>query len=167
MSTCGRCRGRGYIKPTIGFGDLSCPGCKGTGVKVQKSSLGRGKVSIPLPPGAMCIVCGDRPAVQMHHICKQSRIDRIVPDELLRAAKSDPRNGVPACVHCHGGLDDESIQLEPRQVPRGFPAFVAQYDLETAMPRYMACGAAAPTTTSVCQETVVIREVQSSREVPR
>jgi hypothetical protein len=41
MSTCGRCRGRGFVKPTIGFGDQQCPACKGTGVKVQKSSLGK------------------------------------------------------------------------------------------------------------------------------
>lgn len=166
MSVCGRCRGRGVIKPVIGFGDQECPACGGNGVKSQRSSLGRRKVTIPLPAGAWCVACGDRPAVQMHHVVSQNHIERYVPQEQERAAKADPRNGVPTCVHCHGGLDDGTIKLPQTKLPRGFWRFVADYDLRAALPRYLTCGAAADQSSqsSSADRGAVVSRTRSPRE---
>jgi hypothetical protein len=135
---CGRCRGRGSVKSAVGFEMALCPDCDGRGVKVQKPSLGRNRASIHLPRGSRCIVCNG-PAVQMHHLCKQQRIEREVPAELLRAALTDPRGGVPTCLvnGCHGLLEEESIELASAKLPNGFWDYVKDFDLYPTLPRYL------------------------------
>lgn len=165
MSRCGRCRGRGRVKRSIGFGDMPCPNCKGTGVRKPQSALGRHKVSIPVPPGAWCAVCADRPAIEMHHLVPQQRIERYVAPERQRRAKEDPRNGVPACYACHKGLDDEATQLHPNQLPRGFWQFVTEYDLVAGLPRHLQ-GLRGGRDTSSRQEAVVSRRRSPREEDP-
>jgi DnaJ-class molecular chaperone len=133
---CGRCRGRGSVKSAVGFEMALCPDCDGRGVRTKTSSLGKRTVTVPLPPGARCIVCND-PAIATHHLVPQSRINRYVAASLCRTAKADARNGVPVCHTCHGALDSETLQLGERYLPEGFWAFVEQYDLYAGLPRYL------------------------------
>jgi hypothetical protein len=132
---CGRCRGRGFVKPTIGFGDQNCPACKGTGVKVQKSSLGTRTVSVPLS-GASCKVCGN-PAVNSHHVISQSRLKRYLPANEAREAQADIRNTTPLCFDCHEKAESGRLELAPHELHPGFLRFVEQYDLAAALPRYL------------------------------
>lgn len=108
--------------------------------------------------------------VEAHHLVKRQRIR--AKWRTLMAAKrrggpkpwsvtkaiADERNIVYACKRTH------HVEETPVPLPAGFWDFIAEYDLAGQLPRWLACGAAAPKTTSVCQETVVIREVQPSRE---
>lgn len=168
MSRCGRCKGKGWHHPIRGVGQMDCAECKGTGVRVQKSTLGSRTVSVPLPEGARCIVCGS-PAVSHHHVVPQQRLSRYLSPRDAQIAKADPRNVTPMCHQCHGKVENGSLELAPHEIPRGFRSFVAQFDLEAALPRYMTCGAAAPETSPSPsgEGTVAIREAQSSREVER
>lgn len=137
MSRCGRCHGRGWVHPIRGIGQRDCPVCKGSGVKVQESSLGRNSASLPpLPVGATCRVCGD-PAAHRHHIVPVQRINRFVPGEIVGAAKVDARNLIPVCPDCHHAIEMDRIHLEPHELPDDFWGFVRDFELECALPRYM------------------------------
>ena len=98
---CGRCKGRGSIKSLRGFELALCPDCEGRGVRRRQTPLGSRSVSVPLPPGARCIVCNE-PAVHHHHVVGQNALDRAVkPRERAQQAKADARNVVPLCFTCH------------------------------------------------------------------
>jgi hypothetical protein len=107
----------------------------GTGVKVQKSSLGSKTVSVPLS-GASCKVCGN-PAVNAHHVCSQSRLKRYLPADEAREAQADIRNTTPLCFDCHEKVESGRLELAPHELHPGFLRFVEQYDLAAALPRYL------------------------------
>lgn len=136
MTICGRCRGRGVVKPTIGFGDQTCPSCKGTGEKVQSASLGKGKARL-LGPTGYCVQCGNA-ALDWHHVVPQSRIQRFVLDTERQAALQDRRNLIPVCRPCHDRIERAMLRVEPHQLPAGFWAFIREYSLEVAVPRHLA-----------------------------
>lgn len=137
MSRCGRCKGRGYIQAIRGVGTLECPGCGGDGVKIQRSSLGARAVSVSLPSGSRCKVCGE-PAVHSHHVIPQQRINRFVPADRCQDAKGDVRNTVPVCFGCHDTIEKGNLQLAPHELHPDFWEFVAEHDLYAGLPRYMA-----------------------------
>lgn len=160
---CGRCKGRGWVQPIRGVGQVDCPTCRGSGIKHRRNSLGSHSVSVPLN-GARCAVCGD-PAVHHHHVISQQRIDRFVPAEKAREAKHDHRNLTPLCFACHDRVESATLYLEAHELHPEFALFIIEYDLEAALPRYMACGAAAyPPGLGERLGTVVDRSVQPPRE---
>lgn len=141
MNPCGRCKGRGRVKRTIGFGEFPCPDCKGTGIKARKSSLGSRTVSIKGPHGT-CRFCG-KPATQFHHVVAQNRLDRFLSPDLAQKAKADRRNGIPVDWACHDLIERDPTRVTQDKLHSGFWEFVAQYDLFAALPRHLqACGAA-------------------------
>jgi hypothetical protein len=164
MSKCGRCHGRGYIQRIRGIGHDECPACAGTGVKVQKSSLGSRSFSIPGPHGN-CIVCGD-PATEWHHVVSVQRIKRFVSEGKQQAALTDKRNLIPVDRACHEKIERALLELEPHELHPDFLAFVFGYDLKSALPRYLACGTAATTQSPSSQGLAVVRTLRPSREVP-
>jgi RecJ-like exonuclease len=161
MTRCGRCYGRGYIQRIRGVGHDDCPVCKGTGVKAQTSSLGRGKARL-LSPSGTCLICGNA-ALDWHHVCPQSRIQRFVLDAERKAALEDRRNLIPVCRDCHERIERAVLHVEPHQLPVGFWDFIQQYDLFVALPRHLACGAAVDSNPG----TVGSSTLRPSREVPR
>jgi len=137
VARCGRCKGRGEIRPVRGFDMLVCPDCSGSGEKKQKpSSLGKRTVSLGTPEGR-CKVCSDRPAVEFHHVVAQHRLDRYLSAELALEAKSDIRNGVDVCRPCHDRIERGFLHLTEAELHPGFLQFIQAYDLYAALPRYM------------------------------
>jgi hypothetical protein len=135
---CGRCRGRRVIRELAGLGVRECPDCDGTGIRVQKASLGASTVTIPLPTGARCKVCGEL-AIHQHHVVAQQRLNRYISDpDARRRAKADIRNAVPLCFECHHRVEVGSLPLEPSDLHPQFARFVRQYDLAAALPRHLA-----------------------------
>jgi hypothetical protein len=107
----------------------------GTGVKVQKSSLGSKTVSVPLS-GASCKVCGN-PAVHAHHVCSQSRLKRYLPADEAREAQADIRNTSRSVSTATKRWKADASSLAPHELHPGFLRFVEQYDLAAALPRYL------------------------------
>jgi hypothetical protein len=106
--------------------------------------------------------------LQRHHVVKRQRI-RAAWKSLMAAKRrggpnpwsitkaiEDPRNLVWTCLRHH----TEETEMPP---PEGFWAFVAEYNLEAALPRYLSCGAAATSSQGNGQGTVVSRR-RSPRE---
>lgn len=137
MSRCGRCKGRGYVKELHGLGIQPCPGCE-QGVKKETASLGKGNARLTGPVGS-CVVCGD-PAIDWHHVIAQQRIKRFVLDTERKAALEDRRNLIAVCRRCHDRIEHAVIAVDPILLPNGFPSFVAQYDLQAALPRHLTEG---------------------------
>lgn len=133
---CAKCKGKGHHHPIRGIGEVECRSCKGTGIRVPKSSLGTKTVSVPVN-GAWCKVCGDAPAVSSHHVVAQQRIRRVLPPDLARKAQADPRGTVPVCHRCHSKLEAAELELHPHELHPGFPDFIEQYDLFAVLPRYL------------------------------
>lgn len=139
MSRCGRCKGRGVIKPTIGFGDKDCPDCKGTGEKyAARSQLGKRTVSLGEPPrGTKCAFC-DKAATHYHHACPQNRLDHIgLSEEDAQLAKADIRNGVPVSYDCHDRVEKGLLHVEDEHLHPQFWAFVVDFDAWPAVPLHL------------------------------
>lgn len=135
MSACGRCKGRGAIKPLVGSGITGCPDCDGTGIRKRKP-MKRRSGYVPLPEGSRCVVCGE-PAVHAHHVVKRQRVDALLPPEAAEACKRDPRGVVALCAHDHDEAEKEALELGPEHLHADFAGFVAEWDLWPALPRYM------------------------------
>lgn len=108
--------------------------------------------------------------IEEHHLIKRQRIRRVW--QSLMAAKrrggpkawsvtkaiADPRNKVYACKRTH------HVEESPVPIPAGFWDFVAEYHLESELPRWLqSCGAAA-TQTHVTGTVGVSHPMQSPRE---
>jgi hypothetical protein len=112
------------VAATIGFGDQTCPACAGTGVKVQKSSLGSKTVSVPLSgkgltaspaqrrkvQGQCCVVCGVDSSI--------APIDPMHVASRAQGGCDDPLCCVPGCRVCHSRYDTGDLDLLPFLEPR-------------------------------------------------
>lgn len=137
MSRCGRCKGRGHINPIRGIGQVDCPDCKGSGEKVQRSSLGQNTFTIPLPGRVLCHFCWKKPATEQHHVVSQSRAKKTVPRDLWEECLTDPRDGIPSCRNCHDQAESDPQLVKPDMLHRRFFQWVDEWDLESALPRHL------------------------------
>lgn len=151
---CGRCRGRGYIRPLDPQADPTCPDCEGSGDKPRYKPKPKvepaydGRPSYCTWEGREGLgPCSGR--LDWHHIIPRGRIADAVlkgrgltPDlaEQLRVALSDRRVLVGACNGHHlGPVENASpaAQLREDELPCGFWDYVAEHGLEDAVPRYL------------------------------
>lgn len=146
---CGRCRGRGYIRPLNPQDDPTCPDCEGSGDKPRYKP--RPKVDPDYESQATTCVyerhgnCSGR--MTWDHVIRRSAITQHVLAgrgltvelaDKLRRILSDPRLLVGACLS-HNLVRESSGQPQPRteDLPDGFWGAVDEYDLEPLLPRHL------------------------------
>jgi len=154
MARCGRCKGRGEHRP-IGLGpDVQCEDCGGTGEKQPPKPRPRSSVEYE-KAASICEFEGRVPGRQCygaktwHHIVPKAKIVKRLTSgkwvdtaltKRITAALADSRNLKQACFGCHLGLietGNPAAQVTEDDLPAGFAAFVAEYELEPDVPRHL------------------------------
>lgn len=146
---CGRCRGRGYIRPLNPADDPTCPDCEGSGDKPRYKS--KPKVQPQYESQAtVCVYerhgdCSGR--MTWDHVIRRNTITnhvlggRGLTVELaneLRQILSDPRLLVGSCLG-HNLVRESSGEPQPRpeDLHPEFFAAVKEYGLEPCLPRWI------------------------------